>query len=51
MNIRFDENADTAYTVKIDFYIFVLVPIAHPIQSSAMHVVLFVACAIRRPGI
>ena len=48
MNVRFDENVDAAYTVEVDFYIFVLVPIAHPIQGSAMHVVLFVACASRR---
>lgn len=48
MNVRLDENADTAYTVKVDFYIFVFVPIAHPVQSSTMHVVLFVAYADRR---
>ena len=31
MNVRLDENADTTYTIKIDFHIFVFVPIAHPI--------------------
>ena len=48
MNVRLDENVDTAYTVKVDFYIFVLLPIAHPIKGSAMHVVLFVACTSHR---
>ena len=45
MNVRLDKNVDTAYAVQVDFYIFILVPIAHPIKGSAMHVVLFVACA------
>ena len=48
MNVRLYENIDTADTVKVDFYIFVLVPITHPIQCSAMHVVLFVACTSHR---
>lgn len=48
MNVRLDENVDTSYTVEVDFYTFVLMPIAHPIQRSAMHVVLFVACASQR---
>ena len=46
MNVRFDEDVDTANPVEFDFYIFVLVPIAHPVQSPAMHVILFVACGI-----
>ena len=48
MNVRLDKNVNTAYTVEVDFYIFVLVPIAHPIQGSAVHVVLFVTCASHR---
>lgn len=48
MNVRLHENVHTAYAVKVDFYIFVLVPITHPIQGSAMHVVLLVACASHR---
>lgn len=48
MNVRLDQNVDAAYTVEVDFCIFVLVPIAHPIQGSAMHVVFFVACASYR---
>ena len=48
MNVRLDEDVDTAYTVEVDFYIFILVPITHPIQGSAMHVVFFVACASQR---
>lgn len=45
MNVRFDENANAADAIEMDFYIFILVPIPHPIQSSAMHVVFFVAYA------
>jgi hypothetical protein len=45
MNVSFDKNANTAYAVEVDFDIFVLMPVAHPVQGSAMHVVLFIACA------
>ena len=48
MNVRLNENVNSAYTVEVDFYIFVFVPITHPIQGSAVHVVLFVACASQR---
>ena len=43
MYVRLDENIHTAYAVEVDFYIFILVSIAHPIQGSAMHIVLFIA--------
>ena len=45
MNVSFDEDVDTPYTIEVDFYVFVLVAITHPIQGPAMHVVLFVTCA------
>ncbi len=45
MNVRLDKNVDAAYSVEVDFYVFVFVAIAHPVQGSAVHVVLFVACA------
>ena len=44
MNVRFDENVDATYSIEVYFNIFILVAIAHPIQGSAVHVVLFVAC-------
>ena len=43
MNLRFDENTDATDAVELDFSVFIFVPVTHPVQGFAVHIVFFVA--------
>lgn len=42
MNFGLNQDVDPTYPIKFDLSVLILVTIAHPIQGSTVHVVLFV---------
>ena len=44
VHIRFDKDIHASNPVELDFFLFVLPPVAHPCKVFAMCAVFFVAC-------